>query len=407
MADSTIESLPNKSKNNNNRKEMDQSRMVKIDEFKDQQQQQRSTPEIDGNIRTTKIVARKSSSSSIRPQFEPLVNHDQCSRSHQIPFPKSCDQLRLNGVTCDGMYTIVMDTFMIKHLFCDQSHMGGGWTVMLRRGTLNDNKFITFDHTYLDYRSGFGDFAHGEFFLGLETISMLTNTNGPYMLQIDMEDLDGEYIFFQFDGFRIGSSKDDFRFYFDSIRYPNVDDHHPLSLEHYRTLASQLFRHNGTRFITADRARLIHDIDKTNEYEFVANCAQFYQSGWWYGLTRTTVEMKNFTTTTTIPEICQQSNGFQFMTQLNSIHNYHQNHRKHRSGGHHHRNHVHHNRKGRQYHDIGTKRIFRSSFDNLQTKSSTNGDIHGKMFWSNWFNGNGQIRELRYVMMKFRPIQFD
>ena len=129
MADSTIESLPNKSKNNNNRKEMDQSRMVKIDEFNEQQQQQRSTSKIDESIRTTKIVARKSSSSSIRPQFEPLVNHDQCSRSHQIPFPKSCDQLRLNGVTCDGMYTIVMDTFMMKHLFCDQSHMGGGWTV--------------------------------------------------------------------------------------------------------------------------------------------------------------------------------------------------------------------------------------------------------------------------------------
>lgn len=85
--------------------------------------------------------------------------------------------------------------------------------MILRRGRFSNTKQITFDHTYPAYRSGFGDMHLGEFFLGLDNIYQLTRSDGPYMLQIDLEDNAGRYISLRYGGFRISNPQDDFRLY--------------------------------------------------------------------------------------------------------------------------------------------------------------------------------------------------
>ena len=93
------------------------------------------------------------------------------------------------------------------------THFQGGWTVILRRGQFANTKQITFDHTFPAYRSGFGDMHFGEFFVGLDTIHQLTREDGPHILRVDLEDINGDYLSFEYDGFRIGGYQDDFRFY--------------------------------------------------------------------------------------------------------------------------------------------------------------------------------------------------
>ena len=68
---------------------------------------------------------------------------------------------------------------------CDQTTAGGGWTVFQKR--LDGS--VDFYHGWADYKNGFGN-LNGEFWLGLDKISRLTNTKNR--LRVDLEDTTGK-----------------------------------------------------------------------------------------------------------------------------------------------------------------------------------------------------------------------
>lgn len=68
-----------------------------------------------------------------RPNFEPTTlasaQRVKCSKQSNVMFPRSCLELNNSGVTCNGVYVIMMPGSSMKHVYCDMQHNGGGWMV--------------------------------------------------------------------------------------------------------------------------------------------------------------------------------------------------------------------------------------------------------------------------------------
>lgn len=71
---------------------------------------------------------------------------------------------------------------------------------------------MDFEHNYESYLKGFGDMHSKEFWLGLQSIHQLTNNGRNILLEVDLEDVDGNYVSLVFDGFFVTSSDDGYRF---------------------------------------------------------------------------------------------------------------------------------------------------------------------------------------------------
>ena len=84
------------------------------------------------------------------------------------------------------MYVIKPDNQSAFDVFCDQTTVGGGWTVFQKR----IDGSVDFNLNWSDYKRGFGNLS-GEFWLGLDRIHRLTLDNNS-MLRVDMEDFEGE-----------------------------------------------------------------------------------------------------------------------------------------------------------------------------------------------------------------------
>jgi ficolin len=88
---------------------------------------------------------------------------------------KSCLDLREEGNARSGIYEIELGDEK-RNVFCDMNTLGGGWTVIQRRGDFgNPPDFFFSNKTWDDYRNGFGR-PDRELWLGLEPIFYLTNT---------------------------------------------------------------------------------------------------------------------------------------------------------------------------------------------------------------------------------------
>ncbi|KAH9520732.1 hypothetical protein DERF_004424 [Dermatophagoides farinae] len=284
------------------------------------------------------------------PQTRSRLQKSKCSRDANVLYPSSCDELRRYGATCNGVYVILTFGSTMKHVYCDMGHNDGGWTVILRRGKFSSSKYLlNFDQNFNHYRAGFGDMHAGEFWIGLDYVHLVTS-NEPHLLQIDLLDIEDNYVSMVYDGFLIGGRNDGYRFYVKGIRKDLLLSSNPNW--NITELASIVLRHNRTQFVTADHINPIQSSLPTTmankQQTFYRECATLFRSGWWYMAPSWSSSIYD-----NVPLIdsCRHLNQFQLMAPLN----------------------IHH--------------------EHLSVK------------WNNWHHDDDQhtTRQLRYIMMKIRP----
>ena len=115
------------------------------------------------------------------------------------------------GFRVNGIYKLLTGTaFGDKRVYCDQTTMGGGWTVIQRR----QDGSVDFNRTWNDYKDGFGE-LFGEFWIGNEDIHRLTKLDSgakKSQLLINMR-MKGETksVYALYRHFTVDSSQDNYR----------------------------------------------------------------------------------------------------------------------------------------------------------------------------------------------------
>ncbi|XP_060663367.1 ficolin-2-like [Drosophila nasuta] len=127
---------------------------------------------------------------------------------------------------------------------------GTGWTVIQRR----KDGSVDFNRTWDEYKESFGDLA-GEFFLGLEKIHLLTQSQ-PHELYILLEDFENETRYARYSYFVIGGERGSYMIEELGIFSGNAED-------------GLIFLTNCV-FLTADRMKYVNDYTRFNA------------SGWWF-----------------------------------------------------------------------------------------------------------------------------
>ncbi|EDW70881.2 angiopoietin-related protein 7 [Drosophila virilis] len=153
-----------------------------------------------------------------------------------------------------GIHKIKPDQEEPFDVLCDSATAGPGWTVIQQRINGKEN----FNRDWKTYRAGFGDFV-GDFFLGLENIHRLTNSQ-PHELYIYMEDFDGIIKYYRYEQFTIAGEDDLYRLRISDKAVGNATKDALIYL-------------NYQQFTTFDR---------DNDVDVYANCAKDYGGGWWY-----------------------------------------------------------------------------------------------------------------------------
>jgi len=163
---------------------------------------------------------------------------------------KNCAEVYKSGKRISGVYTIDPDNAGAFDVFCDQTTVGGGWTVFQKR--LDGS--VVFYRGWDDYKRGFGN-LNGEFWLGLDKIHRLTKQRSR--LRVDLEDTTGKTVYAEYDFFGVASENSKYK----------------LSLGTYSgTAGDSLSFHRGSAFSTKDR-----DNDK-----YHGNCASDFRGAWWF-----------------------------------------------------------------------------------------------------------------------------
>ncbi|XP_077567395.1 fibroleukin-like [Stigmatopora nigra] len=175
---------------------------------------------------------------------------------------KDCsDHLLRKGSVKSGVYQVTPDlhTGVGFPVLCDMEVQGGGWTVLqLRR-----DGGVSFNRTWAEYRSGFGEpSTGGDFWLGNQHIHLLTRDR-DMTLRVELEDFSGTSAYAEYENFRVGSER---------MRYR-------LTLGAYSGTAGNALRfsptydHHNRAFTTPDR---------DNDRYPSGNCGAYYGSGWWF-----------------------------------------------------------------------------------------------------------------------------
>lgn len=169
---------------------------------------------------------------------------------------RDCTELRRQGHSQSGVYTI--HPYFGRHfqVFCDMDSDGGGWTVLQMR----NSGYLNFERSWEDYASGLGS-PFAEQWLGLETLHILTYYQKQASeLRIDLWDQEGNHTHAQYKGFWIDSETDSYRIHLSGYNSGSTE--------------SDIMRDcNEMKFSTPDR-------DNDNSYS--TNCAYHQQSGWWF-----------------------------------------------------------------------------------------------------------------------------
>ncbi|CAL4148557.1 unnamed protein product, partial [Meganyctiphanes norvegica] len=165
---------------------------------------------------------------------------------------KNCQDLKDEGMSANGIdiiypYAAHPDTPVI--VYCDQTVMGGGWTVFQSRD--NYSTQVDFYRTFDEYALGFGSVA--EFWLGNEIIHELTQ-QGMNELYVDLTSFDGVNKYAHYDIFNVGPRS--------SV---HGNGNFELTVGQYSgTAGDSLTYHNGMSFTS-------YDVDND---EFYNNCAE-------------------------------------------------------------------------------------------------------------------------------------
>ncbi|XP_059159793.1 ficolin-2-like [Physella acuta] len=136
-------------------------------------------------------------------------------------------------------------------VMCDTVTDGGGWTIFQRRVSGS----VDFYRSWAEYKSGFGDFSLGNFYLGNENVYLLT-ANRQTELRVDVI-LNGQNYFAKYSSFNISSEADGYRLHVDGYTGDAGDG---------------LAGHDSMMFSTFDR-----DNDLYSD-----NCALMWTAAWWY-----------------------------------------------------------------------------------------------------------------------------
>ncbi|KAI9575496.1 ficolin-2-like isoform X1 [Glossina fuscipes] len=164
-------------------------------------------------------------------------------------YPKSCADHNSNYCE-DETCRIKISRFSTEFLVpCEYDMNGDGWTIVQKRY----NGSVDFHRNWVDYKSGFGN-VHGEFWIGLDKLHVLTTTQGRQELLVVLENYHGDVKYARYDAFEVGPK---------SQRYK-------LKLGTYKGDAGDSLRyHENAGFHTKDN-------DETKE------CVKKYKGGWWY-----------------------------------------------------------------------------------------------------------------------------
>ena len=168
---------------------------------------------------------------------------------------RDCSDIAAQGPYASGPYTITpFDELGPIKVWCDMETAGGGWTVFQRRFDGSVNFYRGWD----DYKKGFGNVDHGEYWLGLNHISRLTSTSQSWQLRVDLTDSNNNTSYAHYANFAVGDESTLFK----------------LTVGCYDGTARDSMRENNNLpFSTKDR-----DYDSHNTF----NCAQNRKGAWWY-----------------------------------------------------------------------------------------------------------------------------
>uniref|UniRef100_A0A182YSC9 Fibrinogen C-terminal domain-containing protein n=1 Tax=Anopheles stephensi TaxID=30069 RepID=A0A182YSC9_ANOST len=162
----------------------------------------------------------------------------------------SCDDER---ITQTGTY-LVQDAFAEPtKVVCVLEFQPGAYTVIQNR----QDGSTDFYRGYSEYRSGFGEFDGGDYWLGLDRIHNITSS-GEYELFILLEDFEKNVTYARYDNFEIGSGND---------FYPitKLDGYSGSAGDSYGSVVGVLFS--------------AYDLDLDNSE---SNCAVSNRGAWWY-----------------------------------------------------------------------------------------------------------------------------
>ena len=106
------------------------------------------------------------------------LRHKRCQKIEECSLESCCDYLQMPGYPTSRQYRLKTGTYSTAAAFCDMETDGGGWTVVMRRSTLD------FDRYYREYEDGFGD-LDDEFWYGLRMLRDITSRT-PYEMRLDM-----------------------------------------------------------------------------------------------------------------------------------------------------------------------------------------------------------------------------
>ena len=142
------------------------------------------------------------------------------SRCDTLYFSKfsvtSCLDLREEGRRRSGIYELQFGDEK-RNVFCDMSTLGGGWTVIQRRGDFG-NPPDYFLRNWTEYRNGFGR-PDKELWMGLEYMFLLSNVESVQLL-INLEDFDGNRTAILVNEFRIANEESGYRIFYKNFSSP-------------------------------------------------------------------------------------------------------------------------------------------------------------------------------------------
>ena len=173
----------------------------------------------------------------------------------ELLVPKQCRRGMASSFSVtDFPYSVIRpdgDSGLHVPYLCDEVTDGGGWIVVQRRATGEED----FYRDWAAYKDGFGSLS-GDFWIGNEILHTLTGS-GKYELRVDLR-YKGKSAYAKYSEFSIASEGNG---YF-------------LTVGGYRgTAGDSLDHHNGMKFTTLDRDNDIHAS---------VNLAQRWTGAWWY-----------------------------------------------------------------------------------------------------------------------------
>ncbi|KAJ8013668.1 hypothetical protein DPEC_G00032190 [Dallia pectoralis] len=163
--------------------------------------------------------------------------------------PVDCNDIYRSGSGQNGVFTIYpAGPPSPVQVFCDMEGGAylGKWTVIQNRQDGSVNFYRKWD----EYKKGFGS-AAGEYWLGLETMHLLTKTK-KYELRVDMENFEGMKVFAQYSSFSVGPEAEGYKLTLGTFKDGGAGD--------------SLTAHNNQKFTTLDKDQDL----------FSGNCAQVY-----------------------------------------------------------------------------------------------------------------------------------